>query len=71
VARLKEHLYYIKKKKEATGCHFSSQGYFNSDLRVQVIEKVAPNTANLRLEREELWIRTLVTKRPSGLNKND
>ena len=71
VDRLKEHLYYIRKKKEATGCHFSAEGHSNSDLRVQIIEKVVPNTSNMRLEREDLWIRTLATKRPNGLNKND
>jgi hypothetical protein len=40
-------------------------------MRVQVIEKVEPNTVNMRLEREEMWIRKLATKRPHGLNKND
>jgi hypothetical protein len=68
---VKEHLYCIKKQKEVTGIHFSSQSHSNSDLRVQVIEKVIPNTVNMRLEREEMWIRKLVTKRPNGLNKND
>jgi hypothetical protein len=32
---------------------------------------IIPNTANMRLEREEMWIRKLATKRPNGLNKND
>ncbi len=71
VERVKEHLYNIKKKKEATGVHFSSNNHSNSDMRVQVIEKVMPNTVNKRLEREDMWIKKLATKRPHGLNKND
>jgi hypothetical protein len=71
VERVKEHLYYIEKQKEATGTHFSSHNHSNSDLRIQVVEKVIPNTVNMRLEREEMWIRKLATKRPNGLNKND
>ena len=71
VDRIKEHLYCIKKKKEATGIHFSTGNHSNSDMRVQVIEKVMPNTVNMRLERESFWINKLATKSPQGLNKND
>ena len=69
--RAKEHLYYISKKKESTGVHFSTNSHTNSDLVIQVIEKVFPNTPQMRLEREDYWIRTLNTKSPAGLNKND
>jgi desmoglein 4 len=71
VDRIKEHLYCIRKKKEATGIHFSTGNHSNSDMRVQVIEKVMPNTVNMRLERESFWINKLATKSPQGLNKND
>ena len=71
VDRIKEHIYYIGKKKEATGTHFSTNNHNNSDFRVQVIEKVIPNAPQMRLDREDFWIRTLNTKSPSGLNKND
>ena len=69
--RAKEHLYYIKKKKEATGIHFSTQGHSNSDMKIQIIEKVMPNSPYMRLEREEMWIRKLLTKTPHGLNRLD
>jgi hypothetical protein len=42
-------LYYIKKKKEATGTHFSTNNHSNSDMRVQIIEKVIPNTTRKRI----------------------
>ncbi len=71
VDRTKEHLYFIKKKKEATGTHFSTNNHSNSDMRIQIIEKVMPNTINMRLERESMWINKLATKRPQGMNKND
>ncbi len=66
-----EHLNYIFHKKEATGTHFSSPHHSHNDFKVQVIEKVIPNTVNYRLEREEYWIKTLGTKVPLGLNKKD
>jgi hypothetical protein len=69
--RINEHLYYIRKKKEATGTHFSTDNHTNSDMRVQIVEKVMPNTVNMRLERESMWIHKLATKRPHGLNKSD
>ncbi len=40
-------------------------------MRVQIVEKVMPNTVNMRLERESMWINKLATKRPHGMNKND
>ena len=69
--RIMEHLNYIYHKKEATGTHFSSQNHNHNDFKVQVIEKVTPNTVTYRLEREDYWIKTLGTKVPLGLNKND
>jgi hypothetical protein len=58
-------------QKEVTGLHYSLPGHSHWDLKVQVIEKVTPNTPSYRLEREEFWIKRLVTKFPHGLNKND
>jgi hypothetical protein len=69
--RMMEHLNYIYHKKEATGVHFSSTNHNHNDFQVQIIEKVSPNTVNYRLEREEFWIKTLGTKTPLGLNKQD
>ena len=69
--RMMEHLNYIYHKKEATGVHFSSPNHNHNDFQVQIIEKVSPNTVNYRLEREEFWIKTLGTKTPLGLNKQD
>jgi hypothetical protein len=66
-----EHLHSIYHKKDATGIHFSSSTHNHNDFRVQVIEKVLPNTVNHRLEREEYWIRVLGTNTPLGLNKQD
>jgi hypothetical protein len=69
--RIKEHLLNIYHKREVTGLHYSLPGHSHGDLKVQVIEKVTPNTPSYRLEREELWIKRLATKFPHGLNKND
>ena len=69
--RIKEHLQNIHHKKEVTGLHYSLPGHSHWDLKVQVIEKVTPNTPSYRLEREDFWIKTLVTKTPNGLNKYD
>ena len=66
-----EHLNYIYNKKEATGIHFTSQNHNHNDFKVQIIEKVTPNTPSYRLEREEFWMKRLVTKTPHGLNKYD
>jgi hypothetical protein len=69
--RITEHLNSIYHKKEATGVHYSSTSHSHNDFRVQVIEKVSPNTVNYRLEREEYWIRIQGTKTPLRLNKQD
>jgi hypothetical protein len=64
-----EHLNSIYHKKEAIDIHYFSSTHSDNDFRVQVIEKVSPNVANFRLEREEYWIRMLGTKTPLSLNK--
>ena len=69
--RMKEHLYNMYKKTEVTGLHYSLPGHSHWNFKVQVIEKVSPNTPNYRLEREDFWIKKLCTKTPLGLNKND
>jgi hypothetical protein len=53
------------------GVHFSLPNHKHTDFNTQVIEKVIPNAANYRLEREEFWIKTLGAKTPLGLNKQD
>ena len=67
--RVMEHLNSIFHKTNTIGIHFSSPQHKHTDFSVQVIEKVLPNTVNLRLEREEFWIKTLGTLAPLGLNK--
>jgi hypothetical protein len=69
--RMKEHLYNMYLKKEVTGLHYALPGHSHWNFKVQVIEKVTPNTPNYRLEREDFWIKKLATKTPFGLNKND
>ena len=69
--RFAEHLYNICQKKEVTGTHYTSTGHSHWDLKVQVLEKVTPNTPSYRLEREEYWIKKFSTKTPFGLNKYD
>lgn len=69
--RLKEHLQNIYHKEEVTGLHYSLPGHSHWDLKVQIIEKVTPNTPSYRLEKEEFWMKRLVTKTPHGLNKYD
>ena len=69
--RMKEHLNNMYHKKEVTGIHYSLPGHSHWNFKVQVIEKVTPNTPNYRLEREDYWIKKLATKTPLGLNKND
>ncbi len=66
-----EHLNNIYQKKETTRVHYSLPNHQHTDFSTQVIEKVIPETANYRLEREEYWIKTLGTKVPLGLNKQD
>ena len=51
--------------------HFNSQGHSLDNLRVQIIEKVCPNTTHTLLEREKLWIQKLATRKPLGLNSHD
>ena len=68
---MKEHLYNMYQKKEVTGIHYSLPGHSHWNFKVQIIEKVKPNTPTFRLEREDFWIKKLCTKTPVGLNKND
>ena len=70
--RIKEHIGDIKNNRDTVcAIHFNSRGHSIDNLRVQIIEKVCPNTANTLLEREKLWIQTIVTRKPHGLNAHD
>ena len=66
--RIREHMYDLKKGKNVSGIHYSLRGHTHEDMKVQIIEKVTPNTDHYRLEREEYWIRKFITKKPFGLN---
>ena len=70
--RINEHVNDIKNGKDtANGQHYNSKGHSLSDFRAMVIEKVIPNDGAWLLEREEMWIRRLGTKKPYGLNRID
>ena len=69
--RMMEHLNNIYHKKETLGTHYNLPNHKHTDFTTHVIEKVCPNTINHRLEREEFWIKTIGTKTPLGLNKQD
>ena len=70
--RMREHRNdIINGKDTANGEHYNTKGHKLSDLRVMVIERVVPNEGAFLLEREEMWIKRLETKRPHGLNRND
>ena len=71
-ARIREHINDIKNKKDtANANHYNSKGHCLSDFRAIIMERVVPNDTSFLLEREEMWIKRLETKRPHGLNKND
>ena len=54
---MKEHLTDIRKVEDKIlGKHFNLPGHSVADFSVLVIEKVLPNTAQILLERERLWI---------------
>ena len=70
--RIKEHIGDIRTNKDTVcAIHFNSQGHSLDNLRVQIIEKVCPNTTHTLLEREKLWIQKLATRKPLGLNSHD
>ena len=70
--RINEHVNDIKNSKDtANGQHYNSKGHSLSDFRAMVIEKVIPNDGAWLLEREEMWIRRLGTKKHHGLNRID
>ena len=70
--RIKEHSSDIRYKKETvTGIHYNSTGHTLDNFKVQVIERVVPNTPHMLLQREHWWIRKLQTKKPHGLNDLD
>jgi hypothetical protein len=48
-----EHLNNMFHKTHTKGIHYSAPLHSHNDFRVLVIEKVLPNSVNLRLEREE------------------
>ena len=70
---MKEHINDIKndKKDKVIGAHFNLKGHSLYNFRLQVIEKVMPNNTNILLGREKIWIQTLQTRSPYGLNSHD
>ena len=69
--RISEHLRDIRKGDKTSGLHYNSTGLEKAYMIGQIIEKVTPNNDPYRLEREDYWIKKLVTKTPFGLNENN
>ena len=75
--RIRKHINDIKNKKDTANAmhynskHYNSKGHSVSDFRALIIEKVIPNDGAWLLEREDMWIKRLETKRPHGLSRND
>ena len=57
-----EHMYETKRCKNTSGIHYALKGHTHEDFRVQIVEKVTPNTEPYRLEREEYWIKKMPQK---------
>ena len=56
---------------ETGNIHYNSTGHTLDNFKVQVIERVVPNTPHMLLQREHWWIRKLQAKKPHGLNDLD
>ena len=70
--RIREHIGDIKNNRDtANGRHYNSKGHSVDDFRALIIERVIPNDGAWLLEREEMWIKRLETKKPHGLNTID
>ena len=70
--RIREHIGDIKNNRDtANGRHYNSKGHSVDDFRALIIERVVPNDGAWLLEREEMWIKRLETKKPNGLNRID
>ena len=70
--RLKEHVSDIEHRRDTVlSHHFNSKRHSINNLRAQIIEKVSPSDTHTLLEREKLWIQTLFTRHPHGLNSHD
>ncbi|MCP3682639.1 MAG: GIY-YIG nuclease family protein, partial [bacterium] len=69
--RFSEHLYNIKMQKYHSFLvlHFNSDGHMHNDAKILIIEKLSIlTTQSTREIQEDLWIRSLVTAFPFGLN---
>ena len=69
--RIRQHMYDMTKGQNVSGKHYTQKNHTHLDMKVQIIEKVTPNTDHYRLEREEHWIKKFSTKLPFGLNTLD
>ena len=67
-----EHKSAIKNNKsdKIMGVHYNLPGHSLADFKVQVVEKVIPNTGHMLLEREHYWINRFNTLIPHGLNSH-
>ena len=69
--RMKEHMYNVKKGTAGTYLvdHFKQSNHSIQDMKFTVIEKLDDNaTKQLREQKEDFWIRTLVSAFPFGMN---
>ena len=70
--RLQEHVSDIEHRRDTVlSHHFNSKRHSINNLRAQIIEKVSPSDTHTLLEREKLWIQTLFSRHPHGLNSHD
>ena len=69
--RIYDHLQDIKKGDKTSGLHYNSSAHEKAYRIVQIIERVTPKVDFHRLEREDYWIKKLVTKAPFGLDENN
>ena len=69
--RIAEHVRDVRKGEKTSGTHYNLPDHVHANMKVQIIEKVTPNSEFHRLEREDFWIKKLATKAPFGLNVNN
>ena len=68
--KFSEHLGYVKNNKtnKATGDHFCSKGYTQSDMEIMVLEKLYNTSEQFRKQREKMFIQNFNTKH-KGMNQ--
>ena len=68
--RIKEHITNRNNNEKTIGTHYNLPGHQKAYFKVQILERVIPNTKFYRLERESFWMKKLNTMTPLGLKVN-